>query len=259
MFRKNKKLLIYFLIFVLPFSFLFFQPSLFSPLELDIAKHVSLPVRIALFPLMEAKKILFYHVTYDHYKRLKKENELLKSQLLKWQEANLENTHLKSLLDFKKNSSYSLVAAKVIGRDPSGWTSAIIVDKGQQDGIKRGMPVISSLGIVGKVLEVGKTASKIILLNDPSFAVAGVAERSREAGLVLGTLQGICRMRYLSAQADIKVGDRIVTSSLSSFFPEGLFIGEVISVSESQSSPTLECLIKPAVSPSTVEEVLIKK
>jgi len=258
-FKRNKKYLVYLLVLILPALFLLSQQTAFSSFKLGIVQSNSLPVRIILLPLLELKKIVFYHATYNEYTRLKNQVDALKSKLSRQEEIFRENARLKELLDFKKNTTINLIAADVIARDPSGWTSAVIVDKGSREGVRQGMAVVGASGIIGRIVEVGKKASKVMLLNDPGFSVAAVIERSREAGLITGTLQGVCRMRYLSPQADIKVGDRVITSKLSSIFPEGLPIGEVISVQESQSSPTLECFVKPIASPSQIEEVLIKK
>ena len=98
-----------------------------------------------------------------------------------------------------------------------------------------------------------------MLLNDPDFSVAALIERSREEGLISGTLKGNCRMRYLSPEADIRIGDKVITSNISASFPEGLLIGEVVRIEENPGSPTIECLVAPAVSLSQLEEVLIIK
>lgn len=220
---------------------------------------IALPGRIILFPFHELRKIIFYHGTYSKYMKLKEEVELLRHKAAVSDEVVQENSRLKGMLDLKQGGKYPMVAAYVIGRDPSNWGATLFIDKGERDGLKVGMPVVNSSSIIGKILEVGKNTSKVILLSDPSFSVASMLERSREQGLISGTLQGKCRMRYLSPDADIRVGDRVITSNLSSSFPEGLLIGEVTGIEESQSSPTMECLVAPAVSLSTVEEVLIIK
>ena len=188
---------------------------------------------------------------------LKKEVDSLKSRLIGQEEVFLENNRYKKLLGFKTELVFSSVVANVIGRDPSNWNAAFIIDKGEIQGLKQGMPVVSALGVIGKVAEVSKKTSKVILLIDPNFSVAAVIERSREGGLVSGTLQGMCRMRYLSSSANIEIGDKVVTSKLSSSFPEGLLIGEVVAIEESQNSPAIECLVEPAVGLSQIEEVIV--
>ena len=257
--RRNKKLVVYLFILILPLVFLLSHQTISIPIRMRIVDFVSLPVQIVLFPFQEIKKILFYHNTDSKYRKLKGEVETLKGKLLQAGEALSENKRLKELLDLKGKSPLTMMAANVIGRDPSNWNTTIILDRGERDGIKQGMPVVDTASVIGKILEVGKNTSKVMLLNDPNFSVAAVIERSREEGLISGTLKGDCRMRYLSSQADIRIGDKVMTSGISSSFPQGLLIGEVIRMEENQSSPTVECLVLPAVSLSQLETVLIIK
>ena len=217
----------------------------------------SLVLRIVLFPFEELKKALLFHVTYDRYMKLKKEAGFLQEKLIQQEELLGENKRLKALLDLKNRATYPLITVNVIGRDPSNWNAVIIIDRGEKDGISQGMAVVDTSNVVGKVLEVGRNTSKVMLLSDPSFSVAAILQRSR--GVVSGSLQGACRMRYLSAQADIRAGDKVITSTLSSSFPEGLLIGEVISIEENQTNPTMECLVKPAASLSQLEEIFVIK
>jgi len=255
--KRNKKFLIYLLILLLPFSFFFLRPETFTPFRMSIVELATLPVKIILFPFSEIKKILLYRSTYNKYRRLQEEANVLRSQVLERREIIQENVRLKQLFDFKRSFIFSSIAANVIGRDPTNWSSSIVIDRGKKDGLQPGMPVVNSLGVVGKVSEVGNSTSRVLLLTDLNFSVAALVQRNRENGLVAGTLTGTCRMKYLSYDANVKVGDRVITSKLSSTFPEGLLIGVVTQVEESQSSPTLECLVKPAVRLSQVEEVLV--
>lgn len=259
MLKRNQKLLVYSLILLVPFFSLFFQPPVISPFKLKLLETISFPLKIVSIPFQEIKKIFLTHDTYNQYQKLKKEYASLRARLIGLEEVSLENKRYERLLEFKRNLVFSSVAANVIGRDPSNWNAVVLIDKGERDGLRPGMPVVNALGVVGKISEVASKTSKIILLNDPGFSVAGVVQRSREGGLISGTLQGLCRMRYISAGADIKMGDIVVTSRLSSSFPEGLFIGKVISIEEGRSSAGMECLIQPAVVPSQFEEVVVIK
>ena len=255
--RKYKKLLAYCIILVLPLFFIFSRQPAYNQLKAKFVDASLGPIQIISVPFREIKKILTYNDTYQKYVALQKEVDSLKSRLIGQQEVLQENNRYKKLLDFKSQLVFSSVVANVIGREPSNWNAAIIIDKGEAHGLKQGMPVVTALGVVGKISEVSKNTSKVILLIDPNFSVAAVTERSREGGLVSGTLQGLCRMRYLSPSANIEIGDQVVTSKLSSSFPEGLLIGEVVTIEESQSSPTIECLIEPAVSSTQMEEVIV--
>lgn len=258
MFRRNQKNLVYAVILLLSFLVLFIRSNAFSSVKFGFIQVLALPARILSVPILEVKKILFYHRTYREYQRLREETDVLKARLVGLEEVIRENTQLEQLLEFKRRMIYSSVGANVIGRDPSRWDSSMIIDRGEADGVRQGMPVINALGVVGKVAEVGTHNAKVILLTDPQFSVAVVVQRSREVGLVSGSLQkGLCRMRYLGAGANVHAGDKIVTSKLSSSFPEGLIVGEITQVLSSPQRPTVECIVKPAVVFSQIEQVLV--
>jgi rod shape-determining protein MreC len=150
-----------------------------------------------------------------------------------------------------------VVPARVIGRSADNWSSIVIIDKGSYNGIRRGFVAINYLGLVGRVIEVGDTASKIMLINDPSLGVSSVVQRSRQEGLVSGTLGRSLIMKYLPKDADIQPSDTIVTSGLTSAYPKGLLIGTVVSIGEEFSGLSRYAIIMPAVNLSSIEEVLI--
>ncbi len=253
----NRKNLIYCGILLVTFFLLFSNAKSFYGFKSGVVKASLLPIRIISYPINEVKKILFYHRTFDEYKRLKEKTEVLKARLVGLEEVVRENTRFEKLLKFKRNLVYASVVANVIGRDPSYWNSTMIIDKGEVDGIEQGMPVVNALGVVGKISEVSGETSKVILLADPQFSVAALVQNPRESGLVSGTLQGVCRMKYIRTDAQIKVGDLVITSKLSSSFPEGLLIGEIIKIYDDAKMPTVECLVRPSVAFSQLEEVLV--
>ena len=257
MFKKNQKNLIYLCILLFPFLLFFLRPQSLSAVKASIIDFTSFPLRLFSLSIQEAKKVLYYHYTFDEYKRLKNENGVLKSRLIGLEEVIRENTRLEKLLEFKRHLIYSSVVASVIGREPSHWNSSLIIDKGADDGIKQGQPVVNALGVVGKITEVNRVTSKVIFLTDPQFSVAALIQRPRESGLVSGSLQGVCRLRFLNENADIQAGDKVITSKLSSSFPEGLYIGEISQIQKDPEDLSVECIIQPAVSFSQIEEVLV--
>lgn len=258
MLRRTPKNLIYLCLLLVPFLVFFFRSDTLAPLKFKFVRVMNVPIKIISFPFYEAKKILFYHRTFNEYQRLREEVSALKARLVGQDELVAENLRLERLLTFKRSLVYPSVTASVIGRDPSGWSSSMIIDRGRDDGIRQGMPVINALGVVGKIAEVSEQNSKVVLLTDPQFSVAALIQGSREIGLVTGSLQGeICRMRFISSDAQINVGDKVITSKLSTSFPEGLLVGEVVRIIGNPQEPSIECIIKPAVVLSQVEEVLV--
>ena len=257
MWRKTFKKAAYACILVVPFLILFFHPKNYKAAGLLDA--VVRPVGLLQTPAFELKKIFFYRETYDEYRRFKKQNEILKARIIAIRENIIEQERDQKIQDFRNNQNYASIVANVIGRDPSNWNASLIIDHGHAEGMVVGQPVVSSLGVVGRIFEVGHNTSKVLLLSDPTFAVAAVDQRSRENGLLTGTLQGELRFQYLTSNADVKVGDALVTSRLSTAFPEGILIGQITDVQASANSHTVECLVDPAVDLSELEEVIVIK
>jgi rod shape-determining protein MreC len=253
--RKNFKTAVYVSIPVIACLILFFHPKNFkAALLLDTTVK---PVGLLQAPVFELKKLYYFQEAYDNYAHLKRQNELLRVQLLAIKEHEQSVQRWEKIQNFRSNQNYASIVANVIGRDPSNWNASLIIDKGSVEGLVVGESVVSTLGVVGRIFEVGHNTAKVILLSDPSFAVAAVVERSRENGLLTGTLEGVCRLQYLTANADVKVGDSVVTSRLSSAFPEGILIGQITDVQASVNSHTVECLVEPAVDLSQLEEVIV--
>lgn len=254
MFRLNKKKLIFPLIFVFIVLFL---SGLIPPLRQPILNVLKYPLGFLTLIGREAHGIIFYHHNYIQNERFKKEIDLLQQKQNSLQEAYFENERLKNLLGFKKISPYKLIASRVIGRSSDNWSSVIIIDKGGYNGINTGFTAVSYLGLLGRVIEASKSSSKIMLINDPDFSVSAVDQRSRQEGLVSGTLGNSLVMKYLPKDADIKVSDVIISSGLTPMYPKGLLIGSVIEVGEEFSGLSRYAIIKPAVNMFNIEEVLV--
>ena len=257
MWRKYFKKAAYVSVLVVPFLILFFHPKNYR--AAGVLDAVVRPVGLLQTPAFELKKLFFYRETYDEYVRFKRQNELLKARLIAIRENAQAQERYEKIQTFRNNQNYSSIVANVIGRDPSNWNASLVIDRGHAEGIEVGQPVVSPLGVVGRIFEVGHNTAKVVLVSDPTFAVAAVVERSRENGLLTGTLQGVLRLQYLTDSADVKVGDSVVTSRLSTAFPEGILIGQITDVQASVNSHTVECLVDPAVDLSELEQVIVIK
>jgi rod shape-determining protein MreC len=116
---------------------------------------------------------------------------------------------------------------------------------------------INFLGLVGRVNEVTALTSKVTLINDPNISVSAMLQRSRQEGLVSGTLGNYLIMRYLPEDVDAKVGDIVVTSGLNELYPKGVLIGTVAEINKEFSGLSRYAIVRPAVTLSGVEELLI--
>lgn len=254
MFNFKKKSLVYYVFLLLLLLFIcVLIPSLRRPL-LGVLEY---PLKLATLIKREFAGIIFYHRNLIQNERLKKERDLLRQKVNALNESALENARLKNILYFKQKSSYKVIAAGVIGRCADNWSSVIIIDKGSFNGIREGMSVITYLGLAGRVIETTESTGKIMLINDPDFGVSAIVQRSRQEGLISGTLGNFLIMRYLPRDSDVKVSDIVVTSGLTEKYIKGLLIGTVVEVGDELSGLSRYCLVKPAVNLTNIEEVLI--
>lgn len=191
--------------------------------------------------------------------KLKDELRDLKPRLLLLEGLRGENERLRAALALRQEKSrrLRLQAAQVIGRSPTPWFSILEIDQGGQDGIKPDLPVITEAGLAGRVIEVSRFSSKVMLLTDPESSVAAANEGRRDFGVVEGSYSNRLLMKYVGVGGEIKIGDKIVTSRLSTVFPPGILIGEVSHVSKGEHDLFYHIEIKPAVDFSKIEEVFI--
>jgi len=201
---------------------------------------------------------------YINLIHVQKENESLRrtieelkgeNNLLKEQGALAER--LQTMLEYKKASPHRLVAAEVIGREPSHWFKSVIINKGEDEGIRVDMGVITPQGIVGKVVKTGPRYSQVLLMTDRNSAVAAMVQRTRDEGIVQGVEQGTVRLKYLPHFSEVAVGDVVVTSGLEGSFAKGLKIGEVDKVEKKEHELFLEVKMTPEIDFYKLEEVFV--
>jgi rod shape-determining protein MreC len=172
-------------------------------------------------------------------------------------EALLAAERLRELLGLRQQIKVPSVAATVIGADATPWFATFLIDRGAQDGLREGMPVVATDGIVGQVVKVADATARVLLLTDPASAVAGVVQRSRARGVVRGKGQGYCSLEFSLSNEDVAVGDLIVTSGVGGLFPKGLPVGEVTMVRKGSYGIFQAVDIRPTVNTSRLEEVLV--
>ncbi|UCD78093.1 MAG: rod shape-determining protein MreC [Desulfobacterales bacterium] len=193
-----------------------------------------------------------------------RENHILRDQLYKaseksnlWHETEAANDRLRNLLDFQKNIAELVVAAEVIGKDPSAWFKTVIIDKGKADGLTKGLPVVMPQGIAGQVIETANHYSKVMLIIDRNSAVDALVQRTRARGVIKGESTDQCRLDYVLRKRDVRVGDIVVSSGFDGVYPKGLRIGRVSEVIEHDADIFHEVFITPFVDFEKLEEVLV--
>jgi rod shape-determining protein MreC len=167
-----------------------------------------------------------------------------------------ETRTLQALLDLKRSTKLATISAAVIAGAASPDFRTLTIDKGTRQGVQTDMAVVAPAGVVGRVITPTARAAKVQLLIDRNAAVAGLVERSRAQGVVVGTGGDRLEMEYVPGTADIKAGDRVVTSGIDGIYPKGFLIGQIESVQRGAGDYT-SVVVKPAVELSALEAVLV--
>jgi rod shape-determining protein MreC len=188
--------------------------------------------------------------------RLKAELGRVRAELERSREQSLENQRLRRLLGMREDLAPRSVAASVVTTHMTSQTRMVVLDRGAEAGIKADQAVVAWGGAVGRVVFAGGEFAKVRLLTDPNSGVAGLVQRSRAAGMVLGRGDGSLEMLYVPKYADVVIGDRIVTSGLDGVFPRGFGVGRVTLVAD-VSGTTKAIRLEPEVEFGSLEEVLV--
>jgi rod shape-determining protein MreC len=203
---------------------------------------------------------------YFYLVGLQAENEILKQKTVEnqskealYQETLLEKERLRKLLEFRDQAALPVTGARIIGFDFSIWFKCAFLDKGTNDGIKLGMPVINAAGIVGRLVECYPNYSKVLLLIDRSSAVDAIVQRNRLRGVLEGIGSNRCFLRFVHKNQDVQVGDIILASGLGGVYPQGMILGSVVAVDKKVPGIFQEIEVEPAVDFTRLEEVLIVK
>lgn len=173
-----------------------------------------------------------------------------------------ENDFLSDYLGIKEEHvDFLFENATVVGREATNYRTVITLSKGTLHGIEVNMPVITEKGLIGHITEVGSTWSKAEIITESSSAVGAYIERSGTLGVVEGTYElrteGLCRMVYIEADSDIRVGDKVISSGIGEVYPRGLLIGKVTEVSVDERTRTLVATVEPAADLELISKVMI--
>ena len=173
-----------------------------------------------------------------------------------------ENAKLNELLALSQlYPEYETEGAEIFAKDPGNWYANFLIDKGRNDGLAKNMAVLAPGGLVGRIYESGSNYSKVIAIIDDTSAVSAKSVRTGDVGVVRGDLrfvgEGLCRMDFINIDAEIAIGDEIVTSNLGEIYPPGLTVGFVTEISADAGGLTKYATVKPAVDFKRLETVLV--
>ena len=189
-------------------------------------------------------------------RELKAEIERMRLEQVRMSQDADQARRLQALLGFKEQFISQTMAAQVIGFSGSEQSRSVYIDKGEKDGIKPDMAVLSATGIVGKVLKVFRSTSLVLLINDQTSGVGAILEKSRLQGILRGTPAGEVVLEKVMSDEAVQPGEKVLSSGGDRIFPKGLPLGTVSRVSPGPEL-FLNIRVKPAADLSKLEEVLV--
>lgn len=188
---------------------------------------------------------------------LKKRNEELTAQVAELSEAQETAERLEKLVGLKSTYSLESTAARIIGSTGDAWTDSVIIDKGSASGFEVGMPVCSSGGVIGQIIEVSANTSTVRLVTDDQSGVSAMIQGSRAQGVLQGQADGTLRLEYVVSDAEVATGDIVITSGIGGTFPKGLPLGTVASIDRAPNAVYYTIVVRAASSAESNEEVLV--
>ena len=188
---------------------------------------------------------------------LQAQNEELLALVMRYEEYRLENERLKVLLDLKDAYNLEGTVAHILRTSLDSFNQTMTIDKGFEDGLAVGMPVMSPNGLIGQIESVAAYTAQIRLLTDPNSGVAVIIESSRAQGVLTGSYSGLLYLELIPPDVTVVPGDAIITSGGGGVYPKGIIIGEVTSVSCAPSDVFQTIIVKPLVRIRYYEEVLV--
>jgi rod shape-determining protein MreC len=188
--------------------------------------------------------------------QIRRENDALKLQISQLQGKAAEADRLAALLNFRQShANVPMIGARVIGTGAGTASLMIQLDRGERDGIRKNMGVITPDGVVGKVVESYPNASQVLLLTDKESGVGAMLADSRIQSPVGGQGEPLLVMKYVPNDDEVNTGERVVTSGMDRIFPRDLPVGTVAEIKP--GNPFKQIRVKPAANLERLEEVLV--
>jgi len=190
--------------------------------------------------------------------RLKAEQLLTNARLQKLSSLEAENARLRTMMDARTQVRDRTRVAEIMSVDANPYSHSLVIDVGTQDGVSDGQALVDADGVVGQVIEAGLLTSQAMLISDPDHALPVEVNRNGLRTIVVGTGEiDQLLLPFVVNNADIVVGDLLVTSGLGGAFPAGYPVAVVQSVTRNPHEPYAVVSAKPSASLGQVREVLL--
>jgi len=190
--------------------------------------------------------------------RLKREHLVLNSKLQRYEILEGENQRLRQLLEASYHLNDRVLVAELIAVELQSFHRQIVINKGKREGAYDGQPIVDAAGIMGQIVNVGPFSSTVLLVTDPNHALPVQINRNGLRSIAVGTgKKDILLLENLPNNADIRVGDLIISSGLGRRFPSGYPVGQVEKISREPGEAFAKVIVKSSAQLSQSREVLM--
>ena len=242
----------------------FFLVLLALPSNLTVSLKTTL-YSVLKFPIQFSERASDFLADLFYFRRNSEELQALRGAIgqirvdaVQMEELRLENERLRKLAGLRRAVPPDIRKvrfARVVAKSLWGQNRTLLIDQGSQEGIRPQMLVLSESSLVGKVVEVGPHLAKVLLINDVSSRIGVLVQRTRQMGVLIGTMSAECRAKYLPIEIPVSEGDIIETAGLADLFPKGILVGKVKKVWKEPGQMYQVAEITPYADFSRVEEV----
>ena len=188
---------------------------------------------------------------------LKEQNEQLRQTVSELEEYRQEAQRLNGLLNYQDMYDLEGITASVISRSTDSWNRVITIDKGSNDGVVAGLPVIGPTGLVGQVISTSSKSAEVRLLQDAKSGVAVMIQSNREEGILKGSYDGLLYLENVGDDVEVKEGDVIITSGSGGSYFRGITVGTVVKVEGETGSSSRKIIVEPNESTGPLQEVMV--
>jgi rod shape-determining protein MreC len=226
-----------------------------SSLVYPVQLAVNLPVKLG---RNVAEALVARTTLMEENFSLREQQHLLNSRLQRYNILEEENMRLRKLLGSTINFRERVLIAELMAVELEPFRHLIEINKGKRDGVYEGQPVVDASGIIGQVFHIGQFSSKVLLITDPDHAIPVQINRNGLRTIAVGTGQSnALLLEHLPTNADIQVGDLIVSSGLGQRFPRGYSVGTITDISLEPGGPFSKVTLTPSAKLAQNREVLL--
>jgi len=240
----------------------------------SISNHIKITVASPLAPVQNIaskpvnyfrnviEKIALMIESADKKEKLEKEVFLLQNKVVEHQNTiNMLSKKLESMTELRKNidNNENPLIADIIGHDTSYFRKSILINIGKKQGASVDDAVVFGSALVGRITAAGNSSSRAMLITDPASNIPSRFLESRMQGMVQGTGDDTCIVKYISRNTEIKEGDVVISSGIGGIFPKSIYIGDIVAIEDHGAKLFKDIKLKPKIDFSKIEHVLVIK